>query len=98
MGVFRKSCRGDNTRRGPSEVVMLYKVEAVEGKGKSGAATALPLEAGECMRGNRGVEMDTHKSIQVTATLSAHLGILTPEYRQCRVSLATKPRRSKSVF
>lgn len=63
MGVFRKFCRGDSTGGGHWEVVMLYKVEAVEGKGKSGAATALPLEAGECMRGNRGVEMDTHRSI-----------------------------------
>ena len=32
-------------------MVKLYKVEAVEGKCESGAATALPPEAGEYMRG-----------------------------------------------
>lgn len=84
--MFRKFFRGDSTGGGPWEVVMLYEVEAVEGKGESGAATALPLEAGECMRGNRGGEMDTHKSIQVTATLSAHLGILTRVQTVQRIS------------
>lgn len=48
--------------------------------------------------GTGGVGVDTRKSTQVTATLSAHLGVLIQEYRQWGVSLAMKPQRSKSVF
>lgn len=72
-------------------MVKLYKVEAVERKGESGATTALPPEAGEECGGTRGVRGGHMQSTQVTATLSARLGILTQEYRQWGVSLAMEP-------
>lgn len=49
MGVFRKPCK-EIALEGPWEVVKLCRVAAVERRGESGATTALPPAAGECMR------------------------------------------------
>lgn len=79
MGVFRKSCKeiALEAALGGGQVIQSGSCGK---EGESGATTALRLKL-ESVWGTRGVGVDTCKSTQVTATLSARR-ILTQEYRQ----------------